>query len=1228
MLPPVDKVPITDYLLAQNWRVDALGRLISRAGYASKLSITGAGLAHSAGSFGGVSSPLYVGCNSGISNPTSAVYYNQNATPIATGFDGNRIGFASQNGFMWIMNRGKQGRHSVANGFQPWNLTPPPASATVAGGGSTAAISAATNATPVVFTTTAAPASGPVILSGFTGTWAVLNGPQTATNISGTTFSVPVDSTAFGAMTGTPLVTVTGSPAPSASATYTYSLQGTTVAASIALGLQTVTPVSMAGISVGMNLGVSNSDFSNYEIVVVAAITGATFDATYTKIKTGPGIIVGFYNYVHSLTIAGTTYSFQQNGYSNAQIPNVMAGICGGDPNCSVTYPGSGNNVLITPIPAGTLIPISGSDGNTPENLANGAVTSLPNGTYQFYLTFVSADLSLESNPSPASAAVQVTAQAIVVTIPGADAPVDTRIGFVRIYATGGTLGAAYQVGQLPSTVSSPATLFTDTIPDLQATANGVVMPTTNDPAPAASGIIGPHFSRLYCWSTAANPNRLFYTDADLPQYFPGSADSQVGNWVDVGDAGEAIIWCSIHTNMLVIYKERTIWMMIGSDPGTATLEKVYEGCGLSGQFALAPAGMIDYFVGPNALYIFDMNAVHEVAGAVLPIFNRQLTYTGATAPPGSILPGTAFNSTSTASYAVALGHANGKLYVSYAELGGTYNLLVYNEGNQPETNAYVAAQPGKWFYHRNAIAGTGVQNGFFGFFFDGTAMIGLTGAIAGAAAGYNVDDFRGFLTEDLGTTPIVCTYQSHFENDGTPEIPKTWLEVVVDIELIQSGSSNDAAIVDFAPNNGSTFTTVGTIATPGRSQVSFSLGAVEAKNASILINVASVYGVILHNVFLYFYEEVRYALVATTLPTDLGVGKVKQCKELELDIAAPNGTVAVVIQSDLPGNALASRQTPTVASAGRAIKKFPFGITEGLLWKIILTGNSSKTFQLYSARLLMRVMAVYVEGYESTAGFVWDSMQQDLGTGDVNTFDQIRFDMEAGGASSVTMLTDLPGEAFAVRGGGALTLTAGATSRAWVTVPLPDPYGASAIEGRSVQLQVSGNTGFKLYKAQVRSNRIGRYLMGTAPDAANDAFTTLEFDFSTERAKAYKRLEIDMRAAGTVNMSVITDQSGTLAVMSGPTGLATTGRQTLMVPMPPGIRGRLLRLILTSTAAARVYRIRVWTRPLSEPNGAWKWEDFPLEASDVVPTWKDLIAEETSPVWQWVDVPFEVTEA
>jgi hypothetical protein len=69
------------------------------------------------------------------------------------------------------------------------------------------AISAATNASPVVFTSTghgfALNSRPQVIVSGGTGNWAVVNGTFTATLVDANTFSIPVNSTAFGAVTGT-----------------------------------------------------------------------------------------------------------------------------------------------------------------------------------------------------------------------------------------------------------------------------------------------------------------------------------------------------------------------------------------------------------------------------------------------------------------------------------------------------------------------------------------------------------------------------------------------------------------------------------------------------------------------------------------------------------------------------------------------------------------------------------------------------------------------------------------------------------------------------------------------------------------------------------------------------------------------------------------------------------------------------------------------------------------
>ena len=1044
LLPPIDKVPRTDYLQAANWRVDRQGRLVSRFGYPNKFTIPSGGIAHSAFTNGGINGDEYVACNTSVASPTpSALYWLTAGVPtqIATGLDGNRVGLACMNGWVYFMNRGAQGRHQHALGgtTQAWTVT--------------------------------APSNSPV--------------PSTA-----------------------------ASPTTSASVTYNYTPQGST--------------------------------------------------------------------YIHFLNIAGTTYQFLENGYSAAQLPLVIAAMVtqANDPNCTVSYSGSGSAVVITPIVQNTLVQVSGSDGNTATNLANGVVSTLPNGTYQFYVTFESTDQTLESNPSPSSVPIALANQSV--TLASIPVSSDTRVGIRNIYATGGTLGQPYQVTTIGDNTTTSLTFSWS---DLDVTNQGQVMPTTNDPPPAASGMVGPHFSRLFAWSTAAHPNRLYYTDPDIPQYWPGSADPAEGDWVDVGTEGEAILWCTIHTNILVIYKERSIWMLVG-DPDTGYLQQMDEAIGLVNPFAVVGAGNKDYFVGPGGLRVFDMDRVGDATGEVLPLFQAGLQSGIGLGTPGSILPGAAYNANSLAAYAVALGYAMGKLYVGFAEnnVGTAYCCLVYDEKGK------------RWFYHRNAISGV---TGFFGFLFDGAVMAGLSGAAGGAAVAYNLDDFAHAYTADVGPVAIPVVYQSHYEDCGQPDTPKVWLEVVVDYEF-----AGDTATVSAQFNSGTTAGVVlGTITGTARQSTSFPLGTdgTLSKNISITITASASHLLVLHNVYLYYYEEARLAAAASTIPVDLGIGKVKQCKELELDIDTTLGPVNVNIYSDLPGNALAVRQTPVVAQApGRGVLRFPFSVagppptfTEGYLWRVALTATTSTGyFKLYAVRLLMRPVGVYVEAYEAAAGFVWDSFEESfetlitkvprtfaiaLGAAPIKRFRELSLEIETfNGNVTYSFLTDLPGNAQAVRQTG--TVNTGTAGRRFFRIPMPAGVNPE-IEGRYCRLQLSGASKFILYGAQVELLPVGLYL--EAYEAAGGAvYDSRQQDGGTPAVKECREVELDIETTGTVLMQLYSD----ISAVSG-TNVTSVGRQKVMVPLTLNagleqfIEGRLLQLVLSGANAFRLYGARIHAR-------------------------------------------------
>ncbi len=1144
LLPPGDKTPRTDLLLAQNWRVDRVGKLVSRSGYPLKLSISGPAFAHSAAIMGGVGGSFYIAANAvSGSNPGSIYFYNGASTSIVSGLSGNRVGMVPQNGWMWIMDSEVQGRHDGTN-YRAW-----------------------------------------------------------------------------------------GPPLP---------------------------PVNVAA--------------------------------------------------------------------------NIYGDVAGSNP-------------------AG------------------------PSGAYKFYLTYQTTDLQFESNPSPSPPALAVAGADFYFL--GIPTSTDPQVGIRNLYATGGTLGQAYLIATIPDNTSTalvfnatdlaanPGAYLAPRWNDLSATNNGVVMPADHDAPPAGAGLAGPYLSRLFTWVG----NRLFWTDANLPQYWPGSHDNAIGNWVDVGMDGEIILWVTVHTNFLLIYKERSIWRLQG-DPDTGTLELVEDGVGLISAFAIATSGQFDYFVAPNGLKMASADAVKDITGAILPLFNSSIVGLGATSIPGSILPGPQYLSTSLDAYSTVLGCAMGKLYVSYQEQksGQSYLMLVMDEAS------------GRWMYHRSQLVNTAA--GFQGFLFDGVNMLGLTGNASNLASLFSIDDFRAFYALDQPATPIQCVYQSHFEDAGLPDNQKAWLEVVIDYEL-----TSDTASIWVAYDNGA-LNSIGTITGTGtRKQTSFTLrpsgddadeddDGVLAKNISACVNCNASNPVVVHNVYLYYYVEARLALAASTLPSDLGSPKVKQCKELQLDIDASGGTVNGNIYSDLPGNQLLVRTSPVqTVTTGRALLKYPFAAIEGYLWRVALKAATGP-FRLYGARMLMRVVGTYIEAYEAAAGFVWDSMEVSfeslmtripraygiaLAAVPIKQFRELSLEIETFNANvTATFLTDLPGNAQASRStftvntgtagrrffrqvlaagltaaiegrlcrlqlsgsskfilydaavellavgvyieayeasGGAvydsreidfgsakpkefreleLDIDAASAVTATLYSDLPSPYQMAQIfqntavsttgrqkiklpvtlstapysypMGRMGRLIISGTHAFRLYGAKLKLREFGTYLTGDEAGASPvGVWDSTPLDFETERLKEYKKLEFDIQTDGTATLTIWTDQPNGALTQQFTTTLSTGGtRQTVKVPLTPGIRGRLFQAEV-SGAGVRLFAGRVWMRDLNEPKAQWEWKPLPIEPTPPQWSWapfpvnptppgtavsdpaqwqwgKFLEVEGTPNEWTWVDLPFEVS--
>jgi hypothetical protein len=844
-------------------------------------------------------------------------------------------------------------------------------------------------------------------------------------------------------------------------------------------------------------------------------------------------------------------------------------------------------------------------------------------GQYSFYYTYVTNDQFYETGPSPVSNIITTAGNDI--DFSGVTFSSDPEMvgGSRNIYAVGGNLGAAYLVATIPDNTSTTSIAFPAAgydnwnTNDLIATNEGITMPGAHDPPPGGAGLAGPYLSRLYTWVG----NRLYYTPPGLPQYW--STDAAVGDWVDVGEHGENIQWCVAHTNVLMIYKQKSIWRLIG-DPLTGTLEQVEAGVGLCNAFAVTPgAGGIDYFVSPNGLRRCNLDRSELFGTEISPLFNSPIVNNNSTlGAPGSILPGALYAPTGTGTawtglgdlggdsidaYGLALGYAMGKLYVSYNENTAPY----LGNATSGAVTAVYDEQSKQWMYHRNTVT----AERFHGFYFDGALMIGLTGmttfvtgvAVPTGSLGWSIDDFRLFYTGDEWAgagVDIESVYQSHFEDAGQPDNQKCWLEVGIDCVV---GAGVTATV--YATYDNGTFSpiaSIGTIVgTGGRQVVAFPLGTngVLAKNISVTFGVPSSVGGLaeLHNVYLYYYLETRLAISAATLPTDLGTAAVKQCKELILDIDTSysgGGTVVVNLSSDLPGNALAVQHSPIVpVLGGRALYKFPFAVTMGYLWRVALTA-SSRPFRLYSVRLLMRAIGTYVEAYESAAGFVFDTGPLTFESGithipkayaialaavPIKRYREISLEMETfGGAVTVTFLTDLPGESLTAR--FSATVNTGALGRTFVRLPLPAGI-LAPIEGRMCQLLFSGASSYILYDGAVEVLAVGVYV--EAYEAAGGAvYDSREIDFGSAKPKEARELELDIETTGAITATLYCDLPGyTMAQCFVNTAVSTTGRQKIKLPLSLSTApfafpmGRLFRLILTGSNAFRLYDAKLLLR-------------------------------------------------
>lgn len=572
------------------------------------------------------------------------------------------------------------------------------------------------------------------------------------------------------------------------------------------------------------------------------------------------------------------------------------------------------------------------------------------NVTYSYYVTFVQSDGS-ESNPSAVKTFVP-SAGNNTAHISITNASTSTLTVGANVYRIGNTLEDVYRVNHTTLSFGGGAATYDDdgwgTNSDLEVTRFGISLEDNHDPVPAARVLVGPYYGRMLAASSAAHPNRIWWTPVNKPYYWPED------NYVDLGESSDEIFNIMLHTGQARIYMKRAVWRLRG-DPDDGVLERTNAEIGLIGSKAIASAGPRDYFQGMEGIYANDGDQVKKFSGRLDPLFREALPM-----PAGRDLDLQVLDGTEAKRMLNCLAVKNGRLYFAYVSkvsaLGVPNQMVVCNldSGDWWAENAPSASQP----------------------------------------AGYTALAYEGQASELLGAAPDGKIYALEYPLPETSVIPQRWVSgwyqpgprervsrfgdlviehscktsVANDRSLTVKVKQNYGDVSDFAAGSIPVAETAAGGTTRRVSVLPLGSGTsgLLARSAAVMIEGDSEQEVSLYSCTLHYRVEPRDARSFSTGAITLGDPRVKNFNLLDL-VIWNRATVTWETWSDLPGNTMTQRLTGTFAAV---TDRTPITIgfnpgVDGRLIDVRLT--STDIFWLYSASV----------GYTAVNYYLSDSNKQ-----------------------------------------------------------------------------------------------------------------------------------------------------------------------------------------------------------------------------------------------------------
>jgi hypothetical protein len=222
-------------------------------------------------------------------------------------------------------------------------------------------------------------------------------------------------------------------------------------------------------------------------------------------------------------------------------------------------------------------------------------------GDYDYKVTYYASGWGQESASSDASGTVSPDGKGVTVTLP--DASPDLRVTNRRIYRRNISSLESDWFFVADADNIQGTTSYTDTKPEADVN-KARRAPLSYDSTMPAFRYLAYQADVLFAAGADKEPTRLYYSRPSEPW--------ALDQYLEVGSAADTdpITGLTAYQGQIVVWKERSIWILSGNDDATFYLRKIIPGLGCKSGHSVVEMGNMLAFLSEDDFFVFDGTSV------------------------------------------------------------------------------------------------------------------------------------------------------------------------------------------------------------------------------------------------------------------------------------------------------------------------------------------------------------------------------------------------------------------------------------------------------------------------------------------------------------------------------------------------------------------------------------------------------------------------------------------